>query len=56
MEMLIGILIPFIGTVAGSACVYFMKNKLNQLITPTAIPSGILCKVTANTSIVDFFN
>lgn len=32
MEMLIGILIPFIGTVAGSACVYFMKNKLNQLI------------------------
>ena len=32
MEMLIGILIPFIGTVAGSACVYFMKNKLNLLV------------------------
>ena len=25
-------------------------------MTPTAIPSGILCIVTANTSIVDFFN
>lgn len=32
MEMLIGILIPFIGTTAGAACVYFMKNKLNHLI------------------------
>lgn len=32
MEMLIGILIPFIGTTAGAACVYFMKNKLNPLI------------------------
>lgn len=32
MEMLIGILIPFIGTTTGAACVYFMKNKLNPLI------------------------
>ena len=28
METLIGILIPFIGTTAGAACVYFMKNKM----------------------------
>ena len=32
MEILIGILIPFIGTTAGAACVYFMKNKLNLLV------------------------
>ena len=30
METLIGILIPFIGTTAGAACVYFMKNKMND--------------------------
>lgn len=32
MEMLIGILIPFVGTTAGAACVYFMKNKMNNLV------------------------
>lgn len=26
MEVLFGILIPFIGTTLGSACVFFMKN------------------------------
>ena len=32
IEVIQGILIPFLGTVLGSACVLFMKNKLNQLI------------------------
>lgn len=32
MEMLIGILIPFVGTTAGAACVYFMKNKMDNLV------------------------
>ena len=27
-----GILIPFMGTALGSACVYFMKNELNKMV------------------------
>ena len=27
-----GIMIPFLGTAFGSACVLFMKNKLNSLL------------------------
>lgn len=30
MEIVIGLLIPFIGTVLGSFMVYFLKNKLNK--------------------------
>lgn len=32
MEILVGIMIPFIGTVLGAGCVYFMKNKMNDLV------------------------
>lgn len=32
MEILVGILIPFIGTTAGAGCVYFMKDKMNDLV------------------------
>lgn len=32
METFMGILIPFMGTALGSACVYFMKNELNKMI------------------------
>lgn len=32
MEIFMGIMIPFIGTTAGAACVLFMKNKLNHTI------------------------
>ena len=31
MEMFIGVMIPFIGTVLGSACVLFMKNSLKSI-------------------------
>lgn len=30
MDIIIGILIPFVGTVLGATMVYFMKNKLNK--------------------------
>ncbi len=30
-EVFQGILIPFLGTTLGSACVLFMKNRLNQM-------------------------
>ena len=32
MEVLFGILIPFIGTTLGSACVFFMKRSLGNLV------------------------
>ena len=32
MEVLFGILIPFIGTALGSACVFFMKKSLGDLV------------------------
>ena len=31
-EVFQGILIPFFGTTLGSACVLFMKNRLNQMV------------------------
>ena len=32
MEVFLGILIPFLGTAAGAACVFFMKNSLGDLV------------------------
>lgn len=30
MDLFIGLLIPFLGTVLGSACVFFMRDKMNE--------------------------
>ena len=32
METFLGILIPFLGTTLGSACVFFMKQSLSDLV------------------------
>ena len=32
METFIGIMIPFLGTARGSACVFFMKKSLGDLV------------------------
>ena len=32
MTIFLGLLIPFIGTSAGAACVFFVKNELNALV------------------------
>ena len=32
METFIGIMIPFLGTALGSACVFFMKKSLGNLV------------------------
>ena len=32
METFIGIMIPFLGTTLGSACVFFMKRSLGDLV------------------------
>ncbi len=44
MTILQGLLIPFIGTAAGSACVFFMKNQLNREITRalTGFAAGVM--------------
>lgn len=30
MNIIIGIMIPFLGTVLGASCVYLLKDKLNN--------------------------
>ena len=32
IKVIQGLLLPFLGTVLGAACVFFMKNELNQKI------------------------
>ena len=32
MQTVLGILIPFLGTTAGAACVFFMKKSLGDLV------------------------
>ena len=42
METFIGIMIPFLGTALGSACVFFMKKSLGNLVQRAlrALPPG----------------
>ena len=32
MEILLGLMIPFIGTVAGAGCVFFLKGQLKPVL------------------------
>lgn len=43
-EVFQGILIPFLGTTLGSACVLFMKNRLNQMVQRvlTGFAAGVM--------------
>lgn len=44
IELAKGILIPFLGTTLGAACVFFMKNKLNELVQRilTGFAAGVM--------------
>ncbi len=44
MTVAVGILIPFIGTTAGSACVFFIKNTINQKVQKSLLgfASGVM--------------
>lgn len=44
MELIIGVLIPFLGTTLGSAMVFFMKNKINNKIEKflSGFASGVM--------------
>ena len=37
METVFGILIPFLGTTLGAACVFFMKRSLGDLVRPCGL-------------------
>lgn len=43
-EVFQGILIPFLGTTLGSACVLFMKNRLNPMVQRalTGFAAGVM--------------
>ena len=32
VEMMLGVMIPFVGTAAGSACVFLMKDQLKPMV------------------------
>lgn len=44
MNIIMGILIPFIGTTLGASCVYFMKDQLNPLVNKILLgfASGVM--------------
>jgi len=44
MEIFLGIMIPFIGTTAGAACVFFLKNQLRPFIQKALLgfASGVM--------------
>ena len=44
MQTVLGILIPFLGTTAGAACVFFMKKDLNQSVQRclTGFAAGVM--------------
>lgn len=43
-ELICGVLIPFIGTTAGSACVFFMRKELSQMVkrSLTGFAAGVM--------------
>lgn len=44
MELAVGLLIPFVGTALGSACVFFLKNELHRLVQKALLgfASGVM--------------
>lgn len=44
MSVFIGLFVPFIGTALGAACVFFMKNSLNQMLEKALLgfASGVM--------------
>ena len=43
-EIIVGLLIPFAGTVAGSACVFFMREQLGEMVQRALVgfASGVM--------------
>ena len=44
MEIFLGVMIPFIGTAAGAGCVYFMKDKMSNMLLKALLgfASGVM--------------
>ena len=58
IEIVKGVLIPFIGTVAGSACVFFMKGQLNSLVkrSLTGFAAGVMVAASIWSLIIPAIN
>ena len=43
-DTIIGVIVPFIGTAAGSACVFFMKKELSRMVqrSLTGFAAGVM--------------
>ena len=46
MEIFLGILIPFIGTTLGAACVLFMKKTLRKMVGMLVVAASIVSMVS----------
>ena len=44
MNIFVGLMIPFLGTFAGAACVFFMRNSMNRLLEKVLLgfASGVM--------------
>ena len=44
MEVFVGIMLPFLGTMLGSACVFLMKDKINEMLEKSLLgfASGVM--------------
>ena len=48
MEVFKGLMIPFLGTTFGSACVFVMKDKMNELVQRalTGFAAGVMVEAS----------
>lgn len=58
MQILIGLLIPFLGTIVGAAMVFFMKNKMNRKIEKLLLgfASGVMIAASVWSLIIPSIN
>lgn len=58
MNTLLGILIPFVGTSLGAACVYIMKKEMSQLLNKALLgfASGVMIAASVWSLIIPAIN
>ena len=58
MNILIGVLIPFLGTILGAACVFIMKKEINELVNKGLLgfASGVMIAASVWSLIIPSLN
>ena len=58
MNILIGVLIPFFGTILGAACVFIMKKEINELVNKGLLgfASGVMIAASVWSLIIPSLN